>query len=69
MKKGNSIGRFGSQHQQNVKNGKIFKRKVNVLLPTQYEPQFDVMLNQNAVIMAKRAQELARNQYLKNKFN
>lgn len=52
-----------------MKHGAAFYRQVNVLLPTQYQPQLDVMLNQNAALMARRAQEANRNQYLRNKYH
>lgn len=53
--------------QQNLKHSQFLNRPVNVLMPTQYQPQVEVMLNQNAVLMSKRAQEINKTVYLKNR--
>lgn len=44
--------------QKNIKNTKVLDKPCRVLLPTQYLPQVDVMLNQNELLISKRAQQL-----------
>ena len=52
-----ATGRRPVPQQQNLKHYKIFDKQVHVLMPTEYQPQVDEMLDQNAALQAKKAQQ------------
>lgn len=44
---------YQTPKQQNLKMYRIFDKQYNVLMPTQYMPQIDQMLQQNEMMQAK----------------